>query len=230
MSQTIFNPHWENNIYSQNQQLNRYPYDSVVSFVYRFHPRNIPISDTKIIEVGCGSGNNLWFAAREGFQVSGIDGSKTAIDFAKNRFKEEKLSGDFIVGDFTNLPYEDNHFQIAIDRGSITCVPLEYGIKAIEEAYRVLAPGGLFFSNLYSVEHTSFTEEESDGNGFCANITQGTIRDAKATCFYNEERMKKAFGSREWVILSKRKIIDHDFINESYGTLAQWIVIARKGK
>ena len=75
------------NIYSHGQQLNRYPFDSVVSFVYGFCPKQKSPEDTDVVEIGCGAGNNLWFAAREGFSVSGVDASPSAIHFAKTFFE-----------------------------------------------------------------------------------------------------------------------------------------------
>ena len=105
---SAFNPIWEKEIYGQGRQLGRYPYDAVVSFVFRYAPRDRERSAVRILEIGCGAGNNLWFAAREGFSVTGIDGSATAIDYARKRFAEEGLSGDLRVGDFTALPFEDN--------------------------------------------------------------------------------------------------------------------------
>jgi len=93
-------PIWESEIYSQGHHLNRYPFDAVVSFLFRYRPRDKPREQTDVLEIGCGAGNNLWFAAREGFRVAGIDGSESAISFAQKRFESEKLSGDLRVGNF----------------------------------------------------------------------------------------------------------------------------------
>ena len=41
------------------------------------------VSGRRILEVGCGMGNNLWFAAREGCRVSGLDAVESAIRFAR---------------------------------------------------------------------------------------------------------------------------------------------------
>src|SRR5262245_53509995 len=123
-SSRTFDPIWEDAIYGQGQKISRYPFDIVVTFVYRNYPRHKPRHDVRILEVGCGSGNNLWFAAREGFQVAGIDGSSSAIAYAQKRFAEEGLTGDLRVGDFTQLPFESDSFDLAIDRGSLTCCGL----------------------------------------------------------------------------------------------------------
>jgi 2-polyprenyl-3-methyl-5-hydroxy-6-metoxy-1,4-benzoquinol methylase len=65
--ETHFDSIWENEIYGDGKNIARYPYDVILSFIYRNFPRNKPRNEIKILEVGCGTGNNLWFAAREGF-------------------------------------------------------------------------------------------------------------------------------------------------------------------
>src|SRR3954451_16714670 len=93
-----FDTSWEER-YQRGAALVRYPYDFVVQFVNRYPPDK-PREETLVLEVGCGAGNNLWFAAREGFQVAGIDGSAAAIAYARRRFEQDGLTGDLLVGDF----------------------------------------------------------------------------------------------------------------------------------
>ena len=75
-----FDAIWERLYQAGGRHRNRYPFDSVVQFVFRHRPKDVPVNEVRILEVGCGAGNNLWFAALEGFQVTGIDASETAID------------------------------------------------------------------------------------------------------------------------------------------------------
>src|SRR5690242_11220709 len=108
-----FDSAWETTIYGQGRQINRWPFDIVVSFVFRNYPRAQARCDVRILEVGCGTGNNLWFAAREGFSVAGIDGSPSAIQFTRARFAAEGLTGDFRIGDMMDLPFEQESFDLA---------------------------------------------------------------------------------------------------------------------
>ena len=110
---------WENKYSMGHVQL--YPWDSVVSFIFRHAPKNKARRDIKIFEVGFGTGSNLWFAAREGFSVAGIEGSRTAVDFARRRFFDENLDGDLRQGDIVNLPFDAGVFDIVIDRSALTC-------------------------------------------------------------------------------------------------------------
>ena len=79
-------PFWEKEIYGKGHLFALYPFDIVVSSVCRWRPRYKQVGETDIIEVGCGAENNIWFAAREGFRVSGIDVSGLAVKYAKGAF------------------------------------------------------------------------------------------------------------------------------------------------
>ena len=100
-----------------------------------------------MLEVGCGAGNNLWFAAREGFQVKGIDASEVAVELATSRLREDGLDGDIRLGDATNLPFPDASIDLAIDRAAITHMPKGSVNQVVSEVYRGLKPGGKFHFN-----------------------------------------------------------------------------------
>src|SRR5258708_18910792 len=136
-----FDPVWDE-IYQSGRHNNRYPWDAVVSYIYRYCPPNKAKNQISIIEVGCGTASNLWFAAREGMQVAGIDASQPAIQLAQERFRSENLSGDLRIGDFTELPWGGASFDMAIDPGALTCCGYNAATKAIGEVARVLRPGG----------------------------------------------------------------------------------------
>jgi len=218
---------WEENIYGQGNHLNKYPFDNVITFIFRNYPRDKKRSDIKILEVGSGAGNNLWFLAREGFQVTGIDGSPSAIEFSKKRFEEDGLKGNFIVGDFAQLPFDNNSFDIVIDRCSIVCCNLSAGRKAVKEAQRVLLEGGKFFFNNYSQAHTSFASGKLLEDGHVSDILEGTLVGAGKICFYSHKDILDTFANG-WEIQSIRHKEHREVNLPQQTTHAEWEVIARK--
>lgn len=220
-------PVWESEIYSQGRHLNLYPFDAVVSFLFRWRPREKPRAETNILEVGCGAGNNLWFAAREGFRVAGIDGSESAISFARQRFNDESLEGDFQVGNFLELPWESDTFDIGIDRGSLVCVGHNAQRAAVSEVRRVLRPGGFFFFNGYSDEHTSANSGVALDDGRISDIRAGTLVGVGALGFNSRTQLDTLF-SKDWEILKIEHLILTDCSAQGTGTHAEWRIVARK--
>ena len=65
---------------------------------------------SKILDVATGTGQQAFAFARKGYEVIGIDISEAMLSVAKkkNRYKNAK----FEVADATNLPFEDNSFDV----------------------------------------------------------------------------------------------------------------------
>lgn len=225
IAEQTFDPIWEEK-YNQGHS-ERYPWDMVVSFVFRHYPRDKQRHEVKILEVGCGTGSNLWFAAREGFQVTGIDGSRSAITYAQKRFSSEGLTGDFKVSDFTELPFESNCFDLVIDRGSITCCGLLAGKKAVKEVQRVLQAGGKFLYNPYSERHSSYVSGESGSDGLTLGISAGTLVGVGQISFHGRRDVEALFTTG-WNLLSLQHLEIVEQIQPQYTVHAEWRVIAQK--
>jgi SAM-dependent methyltransferase len=102
----------------------------------------------KVLELGCGVGLDLARFARGGAEVTGVDLSTTAIELAKKNFELHGLMGDLRVGDGEALALADGIFDLVYAHGALqyTSEPR----KMVDEALRVLKPGGVFFGQLYN--------------------------------------------------------------------------------
>lgn len=95
-----------------------------------------------VIDLCCGTGDMAGFIKKIEPQanVTGIDFSEKMLQKAKIKYKGKNIK--FFQGDVTNLPYPDNYFDvITIAFGLRNILNAE---KAVEEAYRILKPGGTF--------------------------------------------------------------------------------------
>lgn len=143
-----FDNSWESLIYGKNKHINQYPYGELVSVFFnslKYLPEDIRKNrkTTKVLELGCGAGNNLWFINELGFQVYGIDGSKTACEIGKNNLKNRGADSVHIQqAYFDKLPFDDNSIDIVIDRESTYCGTSKNIKKWWVEANRVLKRGG----------------------------------------------------------------------------------------
>ena len=134
----------------RTKEWGKYPSEDLVRFMARNYYRVRERSNCRILDLGCGTGANTWFMAREGFDVYAIDGSETAIAIAKKRFEEENLEADFRVGDFIDLDYADGFFDCVVDVASLQHNKMEDIGTVLEEVRRVLKPGGKVFSVMKS--------------------------------------------------------------------------------
>ena len=218
-----YDPIWDK-IYDEGGQLNRYPFSSVVTYLYRHAPREKARKDIRILEIGCGAGNNLWFAAREGFDITGLDGSTAALDYARNRFAQDQLSGEFVVGDFTALPFDDGSFDIVLERGAISMAPRSAARKAIEEASRVLRHGGQFYGEIYSDRSTTRGQKGPDG---VLLETEGPYGGNGQMAFYGRAGIENLFEGL-FDISSLLHVESMDFSTSPREVYAHWAVAARK--
>ncbi len=101
------------------------------------------IKNKKIVDFGCGHGNFLIAAAKEGCSYGyGLDYGKDCINFSnkiKNKLKlSKKLT--FKVGSVYKSKLKSNSFDVAIQNGVFH--HLDYPSKAYKELHRVLKKGG----------------------------------------------------------------------------------------
>lgn len=94
--------------------------------------------DDRIIDAGCGLGRWIIYLSKQGYDVTGVDNFKEALDKLNNFDSSLKLN----VADIKNLPFTDNYFDAYLSFGVVEHD--ENGPKpALEEARRVLRKGGV---------------------------------------------------------------------------------------
>lgn len=137
---------WETEVYAKGQQANRWPFSDLVSDVMS-HTAGLDRSALSVLDLGCGTGNNIWFFLDAGMRVSGMDISPTAIDMARERIGELGFDQpDLRVGSISELPWEEGTFDFVIDRGTLSQLLVGEVAATVREVSRVLKPGGKFFS------------------------------------------------------------------------------------
>ncbi len=222
-----FDTTWDR-LYSQGQQLNRYPFDFVVSFVLRNAPHTRSRQEVKLLELGPGAGNNLWFAAREGFQVAGVEASPHALEYLRARFEAEGLTGEFILGDFAApLPFPTDAFDLVIDRGSLMCTGMSVCRKAIAEVCRVLRPGGRFLFNPRSSRDSCHAAGRSGPDGVTVDIAQGTLSQYAQILFLDRADIASLLPP-PWRLLSAEHVETTDEFAPDHPIKAEWRIVAEK--
>jgi len=109
---------------------------------------------SKVLELGFGAGLTSAKVYSQGYNVVGVDISSGLTDIATQNCKKIKSSGSykFLVGDVEKLDFPDNHFDCVFGIGFIHY--LKNPLRCIQEAKRVLKPGGYFIiaqRNMYGI-------------------------------------------------------------------------------
>ena len=218
-----FDDIWEQN-YAAGQALNKYPLSDVVSFVFRHRPQR-PNNTVSILEVGCGTAPNVAFMAREGFQVSGIDASKTAVRIASERLEKEGLKADLTIGDFCALPYKDESFDLVVDRAALTHADFPSMRRAIDEIRRVLKPRGRFLFIPFGDTHASFANSTLADNLTSIDVG-GALAGHGQVTFVSRKEISVLFRDG-WKLLQCRRN-EHIDMLDAIEMVVSWTVIAEK--
>lgn len=86
-----------------------------------------------------------WFI-NQGFDYYGIDISKEVVKLARKNFKELVGKNNFRVGDVRKIPFKDDSFDVVFSFGTIEHI--RENQLAVDEAFRVLKPGGVFITGV----------------------------------------------------------------------------------
>ena len=99
----------------------------------------------KILEAGCGLGQYVFYFNEFGFDCDGIDISKYTIESNKRFAIKQGYNPEiFKIADVRALSYQDNSILYYLSLGVIEHFK-EGPMDALEEAFRVLKPGGIAF-------------------------------------------------------------------------------------
>lgn len=217
-----WDPVWEEVF--RSQEWGKYPPECLIRFIAgNFYEMDRP--GTRLLEVGCGPGANVWYMSREGFDVYGIDGSPAAIGIAQQRLAAENLKADLKVGDVVQMPYPTEFFDAVIDVECLYTNSLQKSACILGEIKRVLKPGGMFFSK-------TFTDKMYVGEHFTRirdlefkSITDGPLR-GKGLCRLSTKTSICELYGRFLVVLSLDNT--EETVNNGEMLISEWIVVCRK--
>jgi len=158
--------------------------------LYSMNIRGVDLEGRYVLEVGSGRGGGAsWIAKTHSpARLIGVDFSPEAIGHCQ-RWYAEQTNLEFIEGNAQDLPFDDESFDVVYNVESSHC----YGDMAafVEQAYRVLRPGGMFcWTDLRDAETMATLPPLFKSKGFeiveSADVVQEVI---KALDEINEQKM-----------------------------------------
>jgi SAM-dependent methyltransferase len=138
-SRYLFQPPWDTGI----------PAPEIVRYIQDKPPGNA-------IDIGCGTGTNLYYLAQHGWRVTGVDFAWLAIQKAKrklHRYPATLLEGDVSRLLELNLP---GLFDLALDMGCFHSLQEKNRRQYVEGLERWIKPGGIYMVYAFQPADDSF--------------------------------------------------------------------------
>lgn len=181
----------------------KYPSEDVIRFVASRFKNVADRSKIRVLDLGCGGGAHTWFLAREGFDVFGIDGSESAISQTEALLTQEGLNANLTLGDFTQLDYPTEFFDVIIDSSSIQHNNFS-DIRLIHrQIWNLLKPGGYFCGILINKQTSGWEDAESLEENTYTNFRKGPIQKDLLVHFFAESEVCEIMSRYEEVSLEK---------------------------
>ena len=143
------------------------------------------LNEGRVLDVGCGTGENAFYLAERGFSVVGVDLSTRAIDAAKTKGSERKLKVDFRLANALSLDFKNAYFDNAIDSGLFHTFNDNDRVVFAREIARVLKTDGRYFM-------LCFSDKEPTSWGGPRRVTREEI-EATFSPLFNIDYIKDAY-------------------------------------
>lgn len=156
------------------------PPDALVELV-----RSGMVRPCRAIDLGCGAGNYAIWLAGQGFDVTGVDSSPTAIQIAWEKAKKKGTACRFIVADLLGDLHEiEGRFDFGYDWELLHHIMPGDRETYARNVHTLLNPGATFFSVCFSEEDPQF-----GGTGKIRTTTIGTV-----LYFSSESEIRELFS------------------------------------
>ncbi len=139
----------------------------------------------RVLDVGCGTGENALYLAERGFSVVGVDLSSRAVDVAKTKRSERNLKVDFRLANALSLDFKNAYFDNAIDSGLFHTFNDNDRVVFAREIARVLKTSGRYFM-------LCFSDKEPTNWGGPRRVTREEI-EATFSPLFNINYIKDAY-------------------------------------
>ncbi len=97
-------------------------------------------SDTKILDLCCGSGQATQFLVKYSQNVTGLDASPLSLQRARRNVPQ----AEYVEAFAEEMPFAENEFDLVHTSVALHEMESQQLRKIIKEVYRVLKPGGVF--------------------------------------------------------------------------------------
>ena len=154
----------------------------------------------RVLDVGCGTGNQSIPAARAGAEVAGVDIAPNLLVQAIERAKRGGLNIDFSEGDAEALPFKDGDFDTVMSMFAAMFAPRPEMV--VSELLRVCRRGGLIAMGNWTPD--SFVARQ---NVIMSKFVPPPPGSANPMDWGDERVVRERFGDRAQVTCTRRPLV-----------------------
>ena len=122
------------------------------------------IKKSRALDICCGAGTNTVYLAQKGFEVTGMDISSGAVEYAREKAERAQVKIRFLVENFLRLPFREEKFDLVFGMGCFHHVRVKDRAAFIKGVRRVLKTRGAYFLVCFSYRNgpawNHFTKEQ----------------------------------------------------------------------
>lgn len=165
-----------------------------------------------LLDLGCGTGNDVLRLVQQGFTVIGVDFSDEAVQQGRSKAEKLGLSAQFVVADMAKrLPFNSATFDAVMSNVAIHMFSDRITRKLFKEIRRIVRPNGLFVFHVNSTEDASVRAERHP-----------PIREIEPNYFLEQNGQTMHFFSKEYLLdlLADWKDVDlkhYEILDEQTG-------------
>lgn len=204
-----FDPSWE--VAHASRAWGQYPREDLIRFVARNYYAAPDRGAVRFLDLGCGAGAATWYLAREGFSVTAMDGSLSAMNRLAERLAfNEAARCTLMLQDLTLLQrasFREDAFDCVLDICTTQHLDDTHQENLITNAHRWLKPGGCIFSvlaaqgsNLTGYFHTSAAQISLTSNQGAFDLFAG-FHDVRVD---SVERVTAMGAWKEWIVTGRK--------------------------